>query len=185
MYNISTLPQVTIGAVEGRARGGGNEFLVALDMRFATNDSIFGQPEVGLGFIPGGGGAQFLPGLIGRGQAMEYILTAKDINASEAEKIGWINKAFNTSAEMYAYIGGVSSRCRLFPLSALKAAKTSINLASAPSREDILHDALAFQKLSAGPESQAIQAKINAASANLTQLQVELNLGDFILRAYE
>ncbi|KAL1611954.1 hypothetical protein SLS60_000177 [Paraconiothyrium brasiliense] len=82
MFNIFTLPQVTIGAVEGRARGTGNELLVALDMRFATkNDTFFGQPEVGNGLFSGGGGSQFSPGLIGRGLALDSILNANDVNA--------------------------------------------------------------------------------------------------------
>lgn len=93
MYNISNLPQVTIGAVDGRARGAGNELLMGLDMRFATKyETLLGQIEVATGLIPGGGGSQHLPGLIGRGLAMEYILSGKDINAQDAERIGWINK---------------------------------------------------------------------------------------------
>ncbi|KZL64925.1 hypothetical protein CI238_07088 [Colletotrichum incanum] len=58
IYNI-----FTIGAAEGRARGAGNEFLISINMRFATKgESIFGQPEAGSGLFPGGGGSQFLPG---------------------------------------------------------------------------------------------------------------------------
>lgn len=65
LYNMTQLNQVTIGAVNGVARGGGNEFLVSLDMRFAVKShSRFGQPEIGLGLVPGGGGSQYLPRLI-------------------------------------------------------------------------------------------------------------------------
>ncbi|CAN9118749.1 unnamed protein product [Alternaria alternata] len=186
IYNISALPQVTIGAVEGRARGIGNEFLVSLDMRFATkNDTLIGQPEVGSGLIPGGGGSQFLPGLIGRGLAMEYILSAKDISASEAEKIGWINKAFDTSAEMNTYIDGLTSRLRLFPQQALASAKKSINRRTAPKLEDIQPDASAFVKRLEDPVVQALSAKTAAVYQKSSAFEIELDLGNSLLQLYQ
>jgi enoyl-CoA hydratase/carnithine racemase len=185
MFNISTLPQVTIGAVEGRARGSGNELLVALDMRFATkNDTLFGQPEVGVGLFPSGGGSQFLPGLIGRGLAMEYILSANDIDASEAERIGWINKAFDSSEKMYAYINKLTSRLRLFPRSALAGAKESINLRSGPTRENILHDANAFIKGLGDPIVQDLVVKEQALGQNSSAFEAELNLGAILPQLY-
>ncbi|RYO69323.1 hypothetical protein AA0113_g4189 [Alternaria arborescens] len=186
IYNISALPQVTIGAVEGRARGIGNEFLVSLDMRFATkNDTLIGQPEVGSGLIPGGGGSQFLPGLIGRGLAMEYILSAKDTSASEAEKIGWINKAFDTSAEMNTYIDGLTSRLRLFPQQALASAKKSINRRTAPKLEDIQPDASAFVKRLEDPVVQALSAKTAAVYQKSSAFEIELDLGNSLLQLYQ
>ena len=186
MYNISVLPQVTIGTVEGRARGAGNELLVSLDMRFATKiDTLLGQPEVGSGLFPGGGGSQFLPGLIGRGLAIEYILSSKDIDACEAERIGWINKAFDTTADMYAYIDQLTSRLRLFPQSALYGAKKSINLRSAPTREDILHDATTFGKQLANPIVQELGAKAQALTQDFSSIDVELNLGEVIPQLYQ
>jgi enoyl-CoA hydratase/carnithine racemase len=185
MFNISTLPQVTIGAVEGRARGSGNELLVALDMRFATkNDTLFGQPEVGVGLFPSGGGSQFLPGLIGRGRAMEYILSANDIDASEAERIGWINKAFDSSEKMYAYIDELTSRLRLFPRYALAGAKESINLRTGPTRENILHDANAFIKGLGDPVVQELVIKEQALGQNSSAFEAELNLGAILPQLY-
>ncbi|KAH7150585.1 ClpP/crotonase-like domain-containing protein [Fusarium sp. MPI-SDFR-AT-0072] len=144
--DVPRLPQVTIGAVEGRARGAGNEFLVALDMRFATKiDTVFGQPEVGSGLFPGGGGSQFLTNLIGRGRAMEYILSSKDITAVDAAKIGWINKAFDTSGELYDYVDKLAQRLALFPLSALAGGKKTVHRAS-PSLEHVVADAKDFFK---------------------------------------
>ncbi|UPK95464.1 hypothetical protein LCI18_006399 [Fusarium solani-melongenae] len=144
--DVPRLPQVTIGAVEGRARGAGNEFLVALDMRFATKvDTAFGQPEVGSGLFPGGGGSQFLTNLIGRGRAMEYILSSKDITAVDAAEIGWINKAFDTSRELYDYIDKLAQRLALFPQSALAGGKKTVHRAS-PSLEHVVADAQDFYK---------------------------------------
>ncbi|KAH6974724.1 ClpP/crotonase-like domain-containing protein [Ilyonectria destructans] len=178
MWNITNLPQVTIGAVEGRARGAGNELLMALDMRFATKcETLLGQIEVGTGLIPGGGGSQHLPRLIGRGLAMEYILSGKDINAENAEKIGWINKAFDTSGEMYAYIDELTSRLRLFPRGALSAAKDSINLSVRPPRDNFLQDSASFTRRLADPVVQQLVSRALALSNNLTLGELELNLG--------
>ncbi|KAH8787878.1 ClpP/crotonase-like domain-containing protein [Diaporthe sp. PMI_573] len=149
--DVPRLPQVTIGAVEGRARGAGNEFLVALDMRFATKvDTAFGQPEVGSGLFPGGGGSQFLTNLIGRGRAMEYILSSKDITAVDAAEIGWINKAFDTSRELYDYVDKLVQRLALFPLSALAGGKKTVHRAS-PSLEHVVADAKDFFKQQGDP----------------------------------
>lgn len=75
LFNMTNLPQVTIGAVEGVARGAGNELLVSLEMRFATKTYVlFGQPEIGIGIGVGAGGIQYLARLIERGRAMEYVL---------------------------------------------------------------------------------------------------------------
>ncbi|KZL70899.1 enoyl-CoA \hydratase/isomerase [Colletotrichum tofieldiae] len=176
---------ITIGAVEGRARGAGNEFLVSLDMRFATKgESLFGQPEVGSGLFPGGGGSQFLPGLIGRGRAMEYILSSRDITAEEAARIGWINRAFDTSVEMYDFINQLAQRLSLFPLSALSGGKQSINRASAPSLEQIIADTKDFFKQQADPETQAIARRSADLSRNVSVVDLELNLPDSIMRLY-
>ncbi|QKD57341.2 ClpP/crotonase-like domain-containing protein [Fusarium oxysporum Fo47] len=151
--DVPRLSQVTIGVVEGRARGAGNEFLVALDMRFATKlDTAFGQPEVGSGLFPGGGGSQFLTNLIGRGRAMEYILSSNDIDAVDAAEIGWINKAFDTSRELYDYVDKLAQRLALFPLSALAGAKRTVHRAS-PSLEHVIADARDFFKQQQDPLS--------------------------------
>ncbi|KAH7191215.1 ClpP/crotonase-like domain-containing protein [Fusarium oxysporum] len=178
MYNISNLPQVTIGAVDGRARGAGNELLMGLDMRFATKyETLLGQLEVATGLIPGGGGSQHLPGLIGRGLAMEYILSGKDINAQDAERIGWINKAFDTSSEMYAYIDELTSRLVLYPLVALAAAKESINLAARPPLENLLHDVASFNRRIADPIVSQLLGKSLSLTNNQSLGEVELNMG--------
>lgn len=89
---IQELPQPTIAAINGFAFGGGCELAMACDMRIASDKARFGQPEVGLGIIPGFGGTQRLPRLIGRAKAMDIILTGRTINASEALGLGLVNK---------------------------------------------------------------------------------------------
>lgn len=186
LHNISTLPQVTIGAIEGRARGAGAEFISALDMRFATRtDTLIGQVEITNGLIPGAGGTLFLTRLIGRARAMEYILTGKDITASEAERIGWINRSFETKAELYSYITGITSRIRLFPFTALQAAKKSICQASNTTFDEVYGEAAAFYKQMEDPETKrAVVSSFNMLAA-LPPLDAELNLPDLAPLFYE
>ncbi|KAM0321919.1 hypothetical protein ACHAQA_009816 [Verticillium albo-atrum] len=178
MFDISNLPQVTIGAVEGRARGAGNELLMALDMRFASQpETLLGQIEVATGLIPGGGGSQHLPRLIGRGLAMEYLLSGNDINAKDAERIGWINKAFCSSEEMYAHIDKLNSRLSLFPLKALTAVKEAVNHHSRPSLQDILQDAASFTRRLSDPVVGQLFGRALALTNNLSFGEMELFLG--------
>lgn len=97
---IQDLPQPTIAAINGFAFGGGCELAMSCDMRIATDKAKFGQPEVALGIIPGFGGTQRLPRLIGRAKAMELIITGRTINASEALELGLVNKVVTTESLM-------------------------------------------------------------------------------------
>lgn len=89
---LENLPQPVIAAVNGFALGGGCELAMACDIRIASDKAKFGQPEVGLGIIPGFGGTQRLPRLIGKGRAKELLYTADIIDAAEAYRIGLVNK---------------------------------------------------------------------------------------------
>ncbi len=84
--------QVTIAAVNGFALGGGCEISMACDIRIASDNASFGQPETGLGIIPGFGGTQRLARLVGMGRAKEMIFTCDNVNAAEAYRIGLVNK---------------------------------------------------------------------------------------------
>jgi enoyl-CoA hydratase len=89
---IENFPKPVIGAINGFALGGGCEFAMACHIRYASENAMFGQPEVGLGLIAGFGGTQRLPRLVGKGNALELLLSGKMINASVAKEIGLINK---------------------------------------------------------------------------------------------
>jgi len=89
---IETLGKPVIAAVNGYALGGGCELAMACTLRVASENAVFGQPEVKLGVIPGYGGTQRLPRLIGRGRAMEMLLTGGTISASDALRIGLVNR---------------------------------------------------------------------------------------------
>ncbi len=91
-FKLMEMRQVTIAAVNGFALGGGCEIAMACDIRIASDNAIFGQPEVGLGIIPGFGGTQRLARLVGMGRAKELIFTCDNIDAAEAYRIGLVNK---------------------------------------------------------------------------------------------
>jgi enoyl-CoA hydratase len=85
-------PKPVIAMIQGYALGGGCELAMACDLRIASSKAKFGQPEIKLGLIPGGGGTQRLPRLIGEGKALELILTGDMIDAEEARRLGLVNQ---------------------------------------------------------------------------------------------
>jgi enoyl-CoA hydratase/carnithine racemase len=92
MDDLEALPQPTIGVINGVAFGGGTELLLACDLRVGAPHAQLGLTETSLAIIPGAGGTQRLPRLIGRARAKELILTARKIDAVEAERIGLVNR---------------------------------------------------------------------------------------------
>ena len=103
---LERLTKPVIAAVNGYALGGGCELAMACHIRVAASNAIFGQPEVKLGLIPGYGGTQRLPRLIGRGRALEILLTGKNVNAEEALRIGLVN-AVCEPAELKGVVAGI------------------------------------------------------------------------------
>jgi len=88
---LDTLPVASIALVNGYAFGGGAELALASTFRLASSNAIFGLPEIKLGLIPGYGGTQRLPRLVGEGRALEIIMTGRNVQSDEAERIGLVN----------------------------------------------------------------------------------------------
>ncbi|GAA3775594.1 enoyl-CoA hydratase/isomerase family protein [Streptomyces coacervatus] len=138
VLELSRAPYITIAAIRGRTRGGGNELALALDLRYASREkAIFGQPEVGSGLLPGGGGSERLPRAIGRDRALEAILTSDDYDADTAERWGWVTRALPDS-ELDDFVGTVAARLASFDRTSLASAKAQINRASLPPDADLV-----------------------------------------------
>ncbi|MER5904057.1 enoyl-CoA hydratase/isomerase family protein [Streptomyces mirabilis] len=121
------MPKVSIAKIEGRARGGGSEIALAMDMRFAAlGKAIFGQPEVAMGLVPGGGSTQRLPLLMGRGRALEVLLGCDDIPADLAERYGYINRALPAD-ELTPFVEKLARRIASFPPHAIAHAKAAVD----------------------------------------------------------
>lgn len=138
VLKLSKAPYITIAAIRGRTRGGGNELALALDLRYASREeAIFGQPEVGSGLLPGGGGSERLPRAIGRDRALEAILTSDDYDADTAERWGWVTRALPDS-ELDAFVDTIVGRLASFDRTSLASAKAQINRASLPPDADLV-----------------------------------------------
>jgi enoyl-CoA hydratase len=123
---IEMLPLITIAAVNGFAFGAGCELAMACDLRIASKKAVFGQPEIKLGLIPGAGGTQRLPRLIGKTRAKEMILLGDNIGAEEAMKIGLVNKVV-TPEDLDSAVDKVVERLISGPRFALSQAKEAID----------------------------------------------------------
>jgi enoyl-CoA hydratase/carnithine racemase len=129
MELFRTLPKATIAVIEGIARGGGSEFALAFDMRYAAlGKARFGQPEVAVGISPGGGGTQRLPRLVGRGRALEVILGGMDIDAATAETWGYVDRAL-AADELRGFVDKLAARIASFPPGAVANAKRAVDAA--------------------------------------------------------
>ncbi len=151
---MSKLGVVFIAEIAGQSLGAGNEILLQMDMRFAAPGTKLGSLEVGLGMIHAGGGAQYLTKLIGRGRAMEYLLSAYTVDAETAERIGWVNKAFPSVEEMKTYVDKLAQRIATFPAAAIAATKDAVN-EDAPSEEALDRDIGRIMALAQTPEAQS------------------------------
>jgi len=139
------MPKVSIAKIEGRARGGGSEFVLGLDMRFAAvGRALLGQPEVAIGIIPGGGGTQRLPRLIGQARALEVVLGCADFTAELAERYGYVNRAL-PPAELTPFVEGLAFRIAGFPAEAIALAKKSVqNAQNLPIVEGLFEETALF-----------------------------------------
>ena len=143
LYEITMHKKPVIAAVDGYALGGGCELAMACDIRIATKKSKFGQPEVNLGIIPGGGGTQRLQRLVGIGKAKELIFTGDIISAEEAARIGLIEKVVEDGAVLEAAIEMAKKIKAKGPV-AVTLAKQAINVGA----NTDLYSGLCFERYS-------------------------------------
>jgi enoyl-CoA hydratase/carnithine racemase len=169
-----TMPKATIAVIAGRARGGGSEFALALDMRFAARETaVLAQPEVALGIPPGGGATQRLPRLAGRGRALEAILGGEDFDADTAERYGWVNRSL-PAGDLDAYVERLAARIASFPAPAVAAAKAAIDAGEAPVADGLREEHRLLRRALATPEATAAMEGFLAAGGQTREYERDL-----------
>jgi enoyl-CoA hydratase/carnithine racemase len=151
---LTQSPVVSIAKIRGCVRGVSSEFVLACDMRFASRENTqLGQPEVAVGLHPGGGGTERLPPLVGRGRALEIILSGNDFDGETAERYGYVNRAL-PDADLDGFVNALARRVASFDRRAIASAKTLVNRVSLPSADRLLDALNSFQTALTWPESQ-------------------------------
>jgi enoyl-CoA hydratase/carnithine racemase len=151
--HITRSPVASIAKIRGCVRGVSSEFVLACDMRFASREKTsLGQPEVGVGLHPGGGGTERLPPLVGRGRALEIVLGANDFDGDTAAQYGYVNRAL-PDAELDGFVDALARRIATFDARAIAAAKRLINQVSLPSADNLLSALNSFQTALTWPET--------------------------------
>ncbi|MCW2241143.1 enoyl-CoA hydratase/isomerase family protein [Azospirillum canadense] len=144
LVRLSRAPVVSIASIRGRATGVGSELALASDMRFASREkAILSQWEVGAGLVPGGGPMARLPRLMGRGRALEVLLSADDIGGELAELYGYVNRAL-PDAELDGFVDALAQRIASFDKQAIADTKRLVDVASLPSDSEIAPEWDAF-----------------------------------------
>lgn len=176
---LGKLQTIFIAEVDGRAVAGGNEMALNMDMRFAGPNARFGAVEVGGGLIHVGA-LQQLTRLIGAGRAAEYMLGSTSVDALSAERVGWVNRAFNTMGELRAHVDNIVQRIALFPRDGLRYTKMGIreNVAGTGSVEK---DLGRFKELLGKEDTQKAISRIVELSGGFSLGEFELGLPDTIV----
>ncbi len=137
LVRLSKAPVVSIASIRGRATGVGSELALASDMRFASREkAILSQWEIGAALVPGGGPMARLPRLMGRGRALEVLLTGNDIDGELAERYGYVNRAF-PDAELDAFVDTIARRIARFDKQSISEIKRLVDASSLPPNEAI------------------------------------------------
>jgi enoyl-CoA hydratase/carnithine racemase len=179
---LSRAPVVSIAAIRGRARGAGSEFVLACDLRFASRENtLIGQFEVGVGFVPGGGPMARLSRLAGRGRALEVLLVADDLDGPQAELYGYVNRAIADNA-LEDEIEAIASRLARFDHEAIARTKHHVDHATLPPDSELAAALPDFFGAFGHPGPQARQAKLVELGLN-TDGDLERNLGRRVVEA--
>jgi enoyl-CoA hydratase/carnithine racemase len=175
---LSKLPVASIAKIRGRVRGIGNEFTQAMDMRFAGDRALFGQPETASGNLPGGGGLEHLPRLLGRARALEVALSSDDYPADLAERYGWVNRTV-ADEDLDALVDTLAGRIASYDKESITAVKQQINRHTLPSPEDMMSSLQIYLASFQWPGSQRRLAAAMAAGRNQPG-DYEMRLGYYL-----
>jgi enoyl-CoA hydratase/carnithine racemase len=149
---LSKLPVATISLIRGRARGAGSEFVLATDIRFASEQAVLGQFEVGVGAVPGGGPMARLGRLVGRGRALEILLGGDDIPAGLAAEYGYANRVI-PDAEIEDVTDAFARRIAVFDKVAVTGIKKLVDVATLPADGEFAPGLQAYFATAGRPEN--------------------------------
>src|SRR5580692_8548234 len=179
VLRLSSTPVVSIAKIRGRTRGIGNELVLACDMRFASRESaLFGNPEVGVGLVPGGGALEWLPRLVGRSRALEFVLSGDDFDADIAERYGWVNRTLDDK-DLGSFVDALARRMASFDHETLAAAKSQINRFGTPTAAELKSSTDIFFSAVTWPGQQARRAKVRNLGYGVPS-DFELNFGRYM-----
>ena len=153
VVRLSRLPVATISEIRGRARGAGSEFVLATDIRFASEKAVLGQFEVGVGVVPGGGPMARLGRLVGRGRALEILLGGDDVPAALAAEYGYVNRVI-PDAEIEGFTDAFARRIAAFDKVALTGIKQLVDVATLPDDAEFAAALKAYFATAGRPENQ-------------------------------
>ena len=171
-----TMGKPTIAQIEGRVGGGGCELVQAMDMRFGVlGKTRFNQMEVPLGILPGGGGSQRLPRLLGRGRALEMILGANDIDAETAERWGLLNRALSAE-DIDDFVQRLAQRIASFPAEAVKLAKQAVDCAALPLEQGLIEESFLFDSLLRTADAQKNMQRFLEYGGQTREVELEVDL---------
>jgi len=179
VLRLSSMPVVSIAKIRGRTRGIGNEFVLACDMRFASRQSaLFGNPEVGVGLVPGGGAMEWLPRLAGRSRALEFLLSGDDFNADIAERYGWVNRTLDDD-DLDSFVDALARRLASFDREALGAVKAQVNRLGTPTAAELQSSTDIFFSALTWPGQQRRRARMRTMAYGVAS-DFELNFGKYL-----
>jgi len=179
VLRLSSTRVVSLAKIRGRTRGIGNEFVLACDMRFASRQTaIFGNPEVGVGLVPGGGAMEWLPRLVGRSRALEFVLSADDFDADIAERYGWVNRTLD-DGELDSFVDALAGRLASFDGKTLATAKAQINRFGMPTAAELQSSNDMIFPMLAWHDAQARRAKLRGIGYGIHS-DFELNFGRYL-----
>ena len=180
VVKLTRAPYITIGSIRGRTRGGGNELALAFDLRYASRENaIFGQPEVGSGLLPGGGGTERLPRALRAGTGRwKPILTSDDYDADAAERWGWVTRALPDD-ELDEFVESIVARLASFDRTSLASAKAMVNRASLPPEADL---AAAYGEFAHSLTLPGFLARAEGAAvlAGEAGVEIQYRLGEYL-----
>jgi enoyl-CoA hydratase/carnithine racemase len=178
LVRLSKAPVVSIASIRGRATGVGSELALACDMRFASREkAMLSQFEIGAGFVPGGGPMARLPRLMGRGRAMEVLMTGTYLDGELAERYGYVNRSL-PDAKLDAFVDTMARRIAGFDKQTIADIKRLVDASSLPTNEQVGAEWEAFLASVQRPAAQQRIGKLMELGLQ-TNADLEKRLDDY------